>query len=417
MPYAILRTAKLKTNGSIGASLDHNYRERYTHNADPQQTLNNGHDLNCKDDAYDAIHNRLPEKVRKDGVRCIEYMITASPEFFNQNTRQTQDEYFRSAKDWLIERHGEENVITTSIHRDETSPHLIAYVVPYVWNEKKKKETLNCKHYLGGRKTLSEMQTHFHKHVAHFGLDRGVERSVAQHQTIKEFYSKIQNPLPNLKEISVSIEIPKAKLLGSKHNYGVTVANSVWEQACSRLESAVLKTTYKNFTLLTQENEEAKNKISALELINKERENELRRLKNSNNLLKEINKLPISERNEIEKSIIKRAENIEMELLINPIKIGHNHISYKWNKSDNVFDFKINEQQINKKVPLSFLIKLKENDKFLNNFSIDELYNGKLSFSKVKNGSEPRSFNVTNQGEKIIEPEQNKQKRTYGFSM
>lgn len=105
-----------------------------------------------------------------------------------------------------------------------------------------------------------------------------------------------------------------------------------------------------------------------------------------------------------------------MDSLINLIKTGHNHISYKWNKSDNVFDFKINEQQINKKVPLSFLIKLKENDKFLNNFSIDELYNGKLSFSKVKNGSEPKSFNVTNQGEKIIEPEQNKQKRTYGLS-
>ena len=408
MPYAILRAAKLKTNGAIGASLEHNYRERYTHNADPKRTPNNDHDLSCKDDAYDAIQNRLPEKVRKDGVRCIEYMITASPEFFNQNTRQTQDEYFRSAKEWLVERHGEKNVIATSIHRDETSPHLIAYVVPYAWNEKKRKETLNCKHFLGGRKTLSEMQTNFHKHVSHFGLERGMERSVAQHQTIKEFYSKIEKPIPDLKEVAniISMAIPKPKLLESKQDYGKNVANIVWRQARSHLESVSLKTTYKNFKRLDQENDIIKNKVSLLEHEKRELNSKVRRLESSNDLVKQINLLPPNEKIELERKVNYRIQEIKNSLLENPVKQGINRVSYRWDKNNNCFNLVINGEKINNKVPLSFLKNIKEQDKFLNNFSVGELYLGRLSYSNVKNGAEPRPFNVDQSGMKVIIQEQ-----------
>ena len=39
MPYAILRTAKLTSLGSVGGSAQHNFRERDTPNADPEMTL------------------------------------------------------------------------------------------------------------------------------------------------------------------------------------------------------------------------------------------------------------------------------------------------------------------------------------------------------------------------------------------
>ena len=45
----------------------------------------------------------------------------------------------------LEDRHGKENVIATTIHRDESTPHLVAYVVPLVDGK------LNAKKFLGGR--------------------------------------------------------------------------------------------------------------------------------------------------------------------------------------------------------------------------------------------------------------------------
>ena len=82
MPYAILRTAKLKTVGNIIGSLSHNYRTRETPNADPSREADNFHQIKTQKDAAEAIRKRIPAKHRKDAVLCIEYMITASPEFF-----------------------------------------------------------------------------------------------------------------------------------------------------------------------------------------------------------------------------------------------------------------------------------------------------------------------------------------------
>ena len=63
-------------------------------------------------------------------------------------------------------------MISTSIHRDETTPHLVAYVVPI----DEITGNLNAKKFIGGtRNVLSEMQTNFAKTVSDLGLDRGVK--------------------------------------------------------------------------------------------------------------------------------------------------------------------------------------------------------------------------------------------------
>ena len=80
MSYAILRTAKLKTLGNISGSLAHTYRTIDTPNADASRTHLNDNSLPTHADALQAIKDKLPEKTRKNGVLCIEYLITASPE-------------------------------------------------------------------------------------------------------------------------------------------------------------------------------------------------------------------------------------------------------------------------------------------------------------------------------------------------
>lgn len=189
MAYAILRTAKLKSMGSIGGSLAHTYRTRETPNADAQRDhLNEHHGPGDPEAIREAIRARLPEKRRKDAVLCLEYFVGASPEFFQGEQDGTG--YFAAAVDWLKRRHGAENVVAWSVHRDETSPHLVAYVVPL--DEAGK---LNAKRFTGGKAVLSRMQTEFAETCARqFGLQRGIEGSKATHTTIREYYGALNAP-------------------------------------------------------------------------------------------------------------------------------------------------------------------------------------------------------------------------------
>lgn len=228
MAFAILRAEKLKTMGNIGGSLAHNYRTIDTPNADSSQTPNNFHSLQNSEAVKAAITERLPEKRRSDAVLCVEYMITASPEWEGWSDDR-QNEYFKQAVDWLEQRHGKHNVVATSIHRDETTPHLVAYVVPL------DQETgrLNAKKFLGGKAKLSEMQSSFSEHVKNLGLERGIEGSKAKHTRIKEYYAKVNEPTPQIKQV----ERPKAGIFETTAHYGEKVVNSVLEQIKPQWES------------------------------------------------------------------------------------------------------------------------------------------------------------------------------------
>ena len=59
-------------------------------------------------------------------------------------------------------------MVAVSIHRDETTPHLIAYVVPL--DEATGK--LNAKKWLGGRAKMSQMQSDFADQVRSLGLEK-----------------------------------------------------------------------------------------------------------------------------------------------------------------------------------------------------------------------------------------------------
>ena len=242
MSFAILRTAKLKSFGEIGGSLSHNYRDRPTPNANPQQTHNNEHSLSSADLVMTAIKNKLPEKRRKDAVLCVEYLITASPDWIGWN-KSDEQKYFDDAKRWLEDRHGKDNVIATTIHRDESTPHMIAYVVPLVDGK------LNAKKFLGGREKLSKMQTDFADNVGKsVGLVRGLEGSKAEHQTIKQYYSNINTAVKISPDIV--LDVPEKRLLESKENY----ENRVFEVLDQAVSPILNKTASLQHQLLVMTN-------------------------------------------------------------------------------------------------------------------------------------------------------------------
>jgi hypothetical protein len=196
--FGIIRIQKLKTATSVRASLKHALREQITPNADPEKLANN-HIWTEASTVKDAIKNynaRLAtqEKIRKNAVTCVEFLVTASPEAMKAKSALEQRAYFEGALRWIEKKHGKENVIFAAVHNDETTPHLTAFVVPIDQRGK-----LCCKSFYGGSKhTLSELQTEFTEKVANLhNLERGIRGSKAKHVSIKNYYARINTPVAN----------------------------------------------------------------------------------------------------------------------------------------------------------------------------------------------------------------------------
>lgn len=192
--YGIMRLQKLKSTYSLRASMRHSFREQDTPNADHARSgANQFVSAGSVNDAMSLYQERLNTvgKVRKNAVYAIEYMISASPAWFTGKSAQEQNRYFNDALEWLRGQYGRENVVCAGVHRDETSPHLWAYVIPI------KDGKLNARSFIGGNKNrLSELQTDFANKVCEpHGLKRGQEKSRAKHTEIRHWYSVIKDVL------------------------------------------------------------------------------------------------------------------------------------------------------------------------------------------------------------------------------
>lgn len=186
MGYVVLRVEKLKSRASLFRQVQHDTRERMPDNADPARTH-----LNMGDKAvapvmakYDAL---LPEKVRKNAVLAVQYMISLSGEAVGKlGGRKTLD-YLKECRDWAIARlGGPKNVLSICLHQDEKEPHLHVTMIPL------KDGKLNARAYIGGhRDVLVQMQTEIGEIGKKYGLERGRPRMETgrRHITVGRFYA------------------------------------------------------------------------------------------------------------------------------------------------------------------------------------------------------------------------------------
>ena len=189
MAYAIMRAKKLANMGSVAASMQHCYRERETHNADQERTPDNQHLVaKSTDEAMGKLRDLLPEKRRKDAVLAVEYVMTASPEWFATATPEQEKALFQRSLQWLADKYGADRIVTASIHRDEATPHLSAFVVPLTQDKR-----LSAKEFIGSRDKMRADQSTYAACVADLGLERGIEGSKAIHQTIQQHYAAVQS--------------------------------------------------------------------------------------------------------------------------------------------------------------------------------------------------------------------------------
>lgn len=224
--FCILRTAKLRTDGNVAASIQHALRARETPNAD--SSIENWTNLNVKgedgkshipDNALEQAMARyratLPKKMGKGRVPCVELLMTVSPEVLARKDFNPA-KYMNDCDQWARDTFGAQNVFLRVHHWDESTPHTSIFLVPKV--EKKYKdghteEVLAAKQWLGGREKLAKLQDSFWETVGKkYGLERGIRNSRAKHQTVKKFYSRLNQVERELTEFSqeLVVNVPKS---------------------------------------------------------------------------------------------------------------------------------------------------------------------------------------------------------------
>lgn len=315
MSYAICHMQKF-TAGAVKGIEIHNQRtkEGVSHsNPDIDWSKSDlNYDLhNLENQSYHKIiKNRisqldLKKAVRKDAIVMCNFIITSDKEYFDNKTPQEVNQYFLNSYDFLKNRYGTENIISATIHLDETTPHMHFSFVPVTSDGRLSAKSIFT------RSELNNLQTDFYKAIGEkHGLERGIEGSTAKHIEItrlkaqtankelellqkqqKALHSSLEPLQDAVKSLSDLEQIQgKKSLLGGN----ITLSDENFQKLHTQGVNG-FKTKYsiehKNNILLA-ENKLLKEEIESLELENSELEKkkiELEKKYNDNfNILKKV---------------------------------------------------------------------------------------------------------------------------------
>ena len=178
--YAIMRFAKYK-GPEIGNIEAHNERtkEKYASNpdVDTSRSKYNFH-LVKPPGKYRAESERQIAaagcRTRKDSIRMIETLFTASPEFFKGKKQAEIRVFFEEALHFLEQHQSKETIISAVVHMDEKTPHMHLCFVPLTDDGR-----LSAKEIVGNKKKLTQWQDRFWEHMVkkYPDLERGESAS------------------------------------------------------------------------------------------------------------------------------------------------------------------------------------------------------------------------------------------------
>ena len=209
------------------AAANHNHRWVKVDNANAKHSDKNHYSGAGWKNPIEYIKNRLNRLnvvTRSDSVIAIEYMLTASPEFFKKKGKDGKTEpaisqkkfnaWVKKNKQFLEKKHGKQNIVSFAVHMDESSPHIHCLVLPLSKQDhhqavegksgksKVKRWVLSAKNFLGGRAKLRDLQTDYANDMGEFGLERGRQLSTAKHEHIRSFYYDLNRVLDKRPELT-----------------------------------------------------------------------------------------------------------------------------------------------------------------------------------------------------------------------
>ena len=164
--YAILRFAKYK-GPEIGRIEAHDERtkDKYASNPDVDTSRSrlNFHLVKPRRSYRAEAEKQIAEagyRARKDSVRVVETLITASPEFFQGKKPREVKEFFEYALEFIQSKQSQETIISAVVHVDEKTPHMHLCFVPLTEDKR-----LSAKDIVGNKKKLTQWQDDFWKHM------------------------------------------------------------------------------------------------------------------------------------------------------------------------------------------------------------------------------------------------------------
>lgn len=220
--YAILRVQKCK-GAAIGAMQYHNDREPGKHtNPDIDQTRTRlNREMRSHVDYEREVQARIDDgysgerKVRKDAVKLVEGIVTASPEFFELADDDKVREFFDDAYRFCCDEFGESNMVHFTVHMDEETPHAHFGFVPL------RDGKLSWKEFFPNKMALGKMQDRFYGRVgALYGLSRGEKRGdgepVKRHKSVAEYKAESRRVQAELDEKAEQLEAAREELASTR---------------------------------------------------------------------------------------------------------------------------------------------------------------------------------------------------------
>ena len=172
---------------------------------------------------------------RKTAVMMLDGLYTASPDFFENKTKNEMLDFFKDCYNFHVENYcgGDENLmINAVIHLDETTPHMQLASIPIVHDKDKNKSRLSAKNIMGNRGDYRKRQDKFFEEIGQkWELERGEKSDPKAKREHKE---KLQYEVENLAkksdELNVSI---KAKMKAFEN------AKSQMEKLTQRIDQSI----------------------------------------------------------------------------------------------------------------------------------------------------------------------------------
>jgi len=231
----ILRTEKIKTRKQITHSAEHNFRLRIQPNIDGSRSkLNcvfvNSLDVDLKkssslQEKLSEFYDSLGIKEKSDNVLMMEFVVSASPDFFENLEPAKIKEWAEHQVEFFKSEFGEQLKIAI-LHLDEKTPHLHFMIGTELHSVKKYKnqkgEFFKKSWSLNASRYDPEYLVALHDRHAvwnkKYKLHRGVKGSMRKHKPLKEFYKIVDKALSSdfSKQIETVIESLETSLLSNK---------------------------------------------------------------------------------------------------------------------------------------------------------------------------------------------------------
>ena len=160
----------------------------------------------------------IRRKVSANQVKAIRILLTGSNKDMKQMEAEGRiEDWCNDSLKWIRETYGEQNLVSAVLHMDEKTPHIHATVIPIVTGERRKAEQEEqngkkkyrkknpqdvrlCADDVMARHRLKHYQDTYAQAMNKYGLQRGVDGSLAKHISTMQYYKQLVEQQDSLQE-------------------------------------------------------------------------------------------------------------------------------------------------------------------------------------------------------------------------